>query len=283
MPPLPPVSPRPTPASGGPSGPAGAPAATPAGTQTAVEKGPIEAAVGDSFEKVASALGGLTGMLGLPGAQAMGQAAVQATRVADAVLREAQKPPLVQEARKLADWAGKQLEDPYAFDTDYSKYRKPAHDAVEKQAYRYKDGDWKCNVFVGDVLAQSGFEPAVSSKGRYSQAESLPGKGVFTPVTDLGDLRPGDVLVIDYPTSGGATAHVEIVTGVERDAQGRLTEVTSIGGRGEGVVENDAKGALLVAGQDSPRGKGFASGEDTLYVVRPNQARTPATLREGVW
>lgn len=285
MPPLPPVTPRPTPASAGTpgaaAGAAGAAAPSPPPGQLA---GPIESTVGDHFEKAGRALGSLAGMLGLPGSQAMGQAAVEATRIADAVLREAQKPPIVQEARKLADWAKQQLEDPYALDTDYSKYRKPAHDAVEKQSYRYKEGDWKCNVFIGDVLSQTGFEPALSDKGRYSQAESLPRKGVFTPVTDLRDLQPGDVLVLDYPGSGGATAHVEIVTDVERDAQGRLTRVTSIGGRGEGVVENDAKGALLVAGQDSPKGKGFKSGEDTLYVIRPSKGGgAQAPLQEGTW
>ena len=287
MPPIPPLPPRPNPASGGAggAGAAGGSQATPAASPPGTFRGPIESTVGDSFEKVARTLGGLTGLLGLPGSQALGQAAVEATRVADAVLRQAQGPPLVQEARKLADWAKQQSKDPYALDTDYSEFRKPAHEDVQKQKYRYKEGDWKCNVFIGDVLSQAGFEPALSDKGRYSQAESLPGKRQFTPITDLGDLQPGDVLVLDYPGSGGATAHVEIVTGVERDAQGKLTKVTSIGGRGEGVVENEAKGALLVGAQDSPRGKGFASADgDTLYVIRPNKGGgAQAPLQEGAW
>src|SRR5688572_13491496 len=88
MPPLPPVTPRPASASAGTtgaaSGAAGAAAPSPpAGPPT----GPIESTVGDHFEKAGRALGSLAGMLGLPGPQAMGQAAVEATRIADSVLR----------------------------------------------------------------------------------------------------------------------------------------------------------------------------------------------------
>ncbi|HVS03718.1 MAG TPA: hypothetical protein VMT16_13190 [Thermoanaerobaculia bacterium] len=287
MPDIPSGPPRSTPPARGSSDatPAAGSSAGPAATPAAAEKpGPIGAAVGEQFEKAAQALGAFTGLLGLPGSQQLGELAAKATRVADAVLRQAQPDPLVQQARELKDWAAKQAEDPYARDSDYSQYRKPAHESVQKQAYHYKRGDWKCNVFIGDVLSQAGFEPALSSKGRYSQAESLPRKDAFTPITDLRDLRPGDVLVLDYPGSGGATAHVEIVTGVARDEQGKLTQVTSIGGRGEGVVENDDKGALLVAGQDSPRSSGFQNGTTTLYVIRPNQGGgTTAPLQEGAW
>ena len=75
MPPLPPVTPRPTPASAGTTGAAAGAAGAAAPSQPAAQPpGPIESTVGDHFEKAGRALGSVAGMLGLPGSQAMGRA-----------------------------------------------------------------------------------------------------------------------------------------------------------------------------------------------------------------
>lgn len=157
-------------------------------------------------------------------------------------------------------------DDPYAKKSSYKDLTDPVRDDVSETEYR--EGAWKCNVFVGDVLAAAGYDTPLSTYNRYANAANLPSKPEFDQVTDLRDVQPGDVLVIDYPGSG--PAHVEIITEVTRDADGSPAGMQSIGGREDGVTEDGSKTDKLLNG--TRRGAYWERDGNRYYVLRPNRA-----------
>ncbi len=143
----------------------------------------------------------------------------------------------------------------------------------------YKDHP-KCNLFAGDVLHAAGFQvPTYDMKGggkHYKQAEQWPKEtAFFDKVTSLDDVRPGDILIIDYrnlPGSGGG-AHVEVITG--KEGEGDDMHVTTAGARHDGLVEDEKKGNFLVnARREGDHffidGKGRLGPKD-IYVLRPKR------------
>lgn len=108
----------------------------------------------------------------------------------------------------------------------------------------------KCNVFVCESLTRAGFEvPLVQHPGNvahYQIAEQLPhSPQYFERLRDLAQVRIGDVIVNDYPGRGGSTAHTEVITGLERDASGRITRLETAGAHADGAYTKDWTDLLL--------------------------------------
>jgi hypothetical protein len=149
----------------------------------------------------------------------------------------------------------------------------------------------KGNVFAGDVLWNAGFEvPTYDIAGaggcivgqHYKEAERWPKESAyFDEVTKLDDIRPGDVLVVDYKERHGASggAHVEIITRADRDGDG--LHLASMGARSRGLREDELHAGKLERATpcadhwDFPGdGKALAA---HLYVLRPKRQRAAAT------
>jgi hypothetical protein len=134
---------------------------------------------------------------------------------------------------------------------------------------------WKCNVFVGEASYRAGLPFPVNAQGHYVAADHLPGQSrFFHTVATLDDVRPGDVLSIYRPRTSG---HVEIVTGVERGPDGRISSMTSVGAHEDGVREGSDTSAPLVAAaaQDGGRATVTVDGE-TYRILRPMAPPTRA-------
>ena len=101
----------------------------------------------------------------------------------------------------------------------------------DKQAIPTDPGN-KCNVYVGDVLFQSGASyPAVpQARGgeKYALASSFPSSGAFIRLHKRDEIIPGDIVV---RTLDGIV-HVEVITAVT-DEGTRITG--AIGAHWEGV------------------------------------------------
>jgi hypothetical protein len=141
----------------------------------------------------------------------------------------------------------------------------------------------KGNVFAGDVLHAAGYAaptyPLPGGGSHYKEAERWPRESAFFDrITSNDAVRPGDLLVIDYHHRQGASggAHVEVVTRV--DDGGR--RVTTMGARAGGVVEDQAFGRRLTAGERAGDHVVFRApgtfGDSDVYVLRPRS--TPVTL-----
>jgi hypothetical protein len=148
------------------------------------------------------------------------------------------------------------------------------------------EGRPKCNLFVGDVLAKSGFQVPTYDLTRdgkvvgkhYKEVEAWPREtAYFDKVSDLSQVKPGDVLVIDWPRHGsGGGAHVEIITNV-RAKDGMPVAIETVGARTAGLVEDDKYGAKLLAARD--RGDHFetSAGATSFYILRPKREELVAT------
>jgi len=127
---------------------------------------------------------------------------------------------------------------------------------------------WKCNQFVGDALTQAGvkaptFKMADGSL-HYAPAEKWPVfHNLFERLTDPAKMQVGDVLVRDYPSSGDATAHVEIVTSV--------SPFKSVGAHIDGAYEVEGA-SWLEGGTYNPSKRAFDVGGNTVYILRPKVA-----------
>lgn len=143
----------------------------------------------------------------------------------------------------------------------------------------FKDA-YRCNLFVGDVLWRSGGRPPeVHGPGwvHYDLAERWPKSRAFDKIADLSDARPGDMLVIDAPSTGSGGGHLEIITEVIRGEDGEVADVISIGARWSEnrIVEDNtrARGILnaIPADAGGREGAHFADDETgtRYFILRP--------------
>ena len=128
---------------------------------------------------------------------------------------------------------------------------------------------WKCNQFVGDSLTQAGVQAPqfkmADGSYHYAPAEKWPGfHNLFERITDPATMQVGDVVVRDYPSTGDATAHVEIVTSVN--------PFKSVGAHSDGAYEKEGA-SWVEGGTYNPAKRGFDVGGNTVYVLRPKVAR----------
>lgn len=144
----------------------------------------------------------------------------------------------------------------------------------------------KCNVFVGDVLWSAGFHvPTYEIDGacgvvghHYKEAERWPKEtACFDRITSLDDVRPGDVMIVDYKDrhGSGGGAHAEIITRAQHDDTG--LHLASMGARTLGLREDGFHADKLLRAVacgdhfDFP-GDGRVLAAD-IYVLRPKRQR----------
>jgi hypothetical protein len=139
----------------------------------------------------------------------------------------------------------------------------------ESSVLGWLKNQWKCNQFVGDALTQAGVQAPLFKMAdgsyHYAPAEKWPGfHNLFERITDPAKMQVGDVVVRDYPSTGDATAHVEIVTSVN--------PFKSVGAHSDGAYE--VEGASWVeGGVYNPSKRAFDVGGNTVYILRPKTAR----------
>jgi hypothetical protein len=144
----------------------------------------------------------------------------------------------------------------------------------------------KCNIFAGDVLHAAGYAaPTYTLPGgghHYKEAERWPREtALFDKITARDQVRPGDLLVVDYHgRTGPGGAHVEVVTRVEEGA------ITTMGARAGGVAEDQSFGRRLARGSPAGDHTVFRApgplGDCDVYVLRPKPippSALAATLR----
>jgi hypothetical protein len=132
-------------------------------------------------------------------------------------------------------------------------------------------GLFKCNQFVGDALIEAGVAmPTFKMRDgghHYAAAETLPRQtGYFDRLHQLIELRPGDVIVVDYPSHGAGTAHAEIVTGI--DDAGKKLKVA--GAHADGCYEREWSWLFEGAIYNHER-RGWESGDNLIYLLRPKR------------
>ena len=130
---------------------------------------------------------------------------------------------------------------------------------------RWLRGENKCNQFVGDALYGAGLHMPLfrmaDGSHHYMHAAALPGqRGFFARVTSRADILPGDILVIRQPGRGENSAHVEIITNVNR-ASGALT---TLGAHPRGIEERQR-----VLGKGASVDEAWPKGNDRWFVLRP--------------
>jgi hypothetical protein len=144
---------------------------------------------------------------------------------------------------------------------------------------RYAGGGvWKCNVFAGEAFNRAGLAFPLSSAGHYATANALASRpDSFQRLANLNDVRPGDLVSINRR---GDSGHVEIVTGVGRDAAGQVRTITSLGAHEQGLAEGTTTAASLVqvASQTAGRidSKGVTIEGETFHLLRPMAVPLPA-------
>ena len=139
-------------------------------------------------------------------------------------------------------------------------------------------GVWKCNVFVGEAFNRAGLSFPLSSVDHYASANSLATRAdSFEPLPNLSDVRPGDLVSINR---SGESGHVEIVTAVDRDADGQVRAIRSLGAHEQGLAEGTTTAAPLVqlasraGGQVGPHGVTIDG--ETFHLLRPTVPAFPA-------
>jgi hypothetical protein len=128
----------------------------------------------------------------------------------------------------------------------------------------------KCNQFIGDSLVQAGYKVPTHEMPRngglhYKEIEQFPHEDkYFTKVTDFCDIKPGQILVIDHPTSGESTAHGEIIHSVNH----QTGTILSFGAHETGAYKKRFD-VLKHANFDGILGC-WQLGMDNIYVLKPN-------------
>jgi hypothetical protein len=127
----------------------------------------------------------------------------------------------------------------------------------------------KCNQFVGDALTQAGVKaPTWAMRDgtlHYASAEKWPTfSNLFDRITDPSQIRPGDVIVKDYPSTGESTAHVEIITGT--------SPFSSVGAHGDGAYEQNTND-WLAGGTYNASKRAFEVNGNDVYILRPKVAQ----------
>lgn len=128
--------------------------------------------------------------------------------------------------------------------------------------------NWKCNQFVGDSLTQAGVKAPTwamqDGSVHYASAEKWPSfTNLFDRITDPSQMKPGDIVVRDYPGSGDATAHIEIVTSVE--------PFKSIGAHRDAAYEQESEN-WVAGGTYNPAKRNFEVNGNEVYILRPKAA-----------
>ncbi len=196
-------------------------------------------------------------------------------------------------ARRLLDVARSLLEDPVAQATFA---RKAARQSLNPAIAGMYGGEPKGTLFVGDVLHLAGLDvPTCEVNGwegaagaRYAEAERWPDDARhFVRISDLAQVRPGDLLVVDWKARSGACggAHVEVVTDVAfgDDGGAGAPVVTTIGARTNGLAEDRKYGALLRSAErqgdrfvcDPPERDGASTADAEIHLLRPAAPRPP--------
>lgn len=128
-------------------------------------------------------------------------------------------------------------------------------------------GKSKCNQFVGDALTEAGMQMPTNKMAdgteHYMNAESLPFQSDhFDRVTSEQDIKVGDVLVIDHPTSGDGSAHTEIVTSVD--------PLKTAGAHIYGAAETEDYTNVFLGASVNDGERCWDKGNgDKIYVLRP--------------
>ncbi len=130
----------------------------------------------------------------------------------------------------------------------------------------------KCNQFVGDALVQAGYQvPTHEMRDgslHYKEIEQFPHEGdFFDKVTNFCDIKPGQVMVIDYPGRGESTAHGEIIHSV--DHQNGI--VWSYGAHEDGAYK--MRYDLFQRARFSPSNNCWKRGGDSVCVLKPINRR----------
>ena len=126
----------------------------------------------------------------------------------------------------------------------------------------------KCNQFVGDSLVQAGYKvPTHQMRDgslHYKEIEQFPHENnYFTKVTNFCDIKPGQIIVIDHPTSGESTAHGEIIHNVNH----QTGTILSFGAHADGAYKKRID-VLKHANFDGILGC-WKLGMDNIYVLEP--------------
>ncbi|PZR12682.1 MAG: hypothetical protein DI536_13960 [Archangium gephyra] len=138
--------------------------------------------------------------------------------------------------------------------------------------------NWKCNQFVGDSLTQAGVKAPTWAMAdgtvHYASAEKWPSfTNLFDRITDPTQMKPGDIVVRDYPGSGDATAHIETVTSVE--------PFKSIGAHRDAAYEQAGEN-WTAGGTYNPARRNFEVGGNEVYILRPKVALQVATPQRSL-
>lgn len=135
-----------------------------------------------------------------------------------------------------------------------------------------------CNQFVGDALTQAGVKAPTwamrDGSVHYASAEKWPTfHALFDRITDPSQIKPGDVIVKDYPGSGESTAHVEIITGT--------SPFSSVGAHSDGAYEQNSTDWLEGATFDPSKRAFQVNGNDSTCCGRRSRSEpsTAAGLR----
>jgi hypothetical protein len=136
----------------------------------------------------------------------------------------------------------------------------------------------KCNQFVGDALTQAGMKmptyKMTDGTEHYVNAERLPQfTKHFDRITDPAQIRPGDVFVYDYPSTGESTAHTEVITGYDH-ATG---DFKTTGAHGDGAYEMNRPAWMKNMIYDATN-KSWSDGSNTLYILRPKAPMMSGTV-----
>ena len=141
---------------------------------------------------------------------------------------------------------------------------------------------WKCNLFGMDSLYAGGAKPATYPGGSYPIAIEIPNysKGTNPPLTKLGEVwpgkmtpeqaeaqidallkvaRPGDLIIVNHPGNDTADGgHTRVVTANNYAINGTVDCAQA------GSAAAHVRGETL----------GSFTGEEAVYLLRPNQVRS---------
>lgn len=127
-------------------------------------------------------------------------------------------------------------------------------------------GQYKCNVFAGEAVSRGGLPFPINGQGHYVTAGSLPAQSSFLQrLASVDQVREGDLISI---YRGKDPGHAEVVTGVQRGADGRVTGLKSIGAHENGVFEGTQTAAPFLNTGDRHGGALVLPGE-TFRILRP--------------
>lgn len=135
-------------------------------------------------------------------------------------------------------------------------------------------GLYKCNQFLGDVLTLAGLRMPTyrmpDGSEHYFNAEALLKRpGDFGSITALSDIRPGDIVLIDWSESGENGAHLEIVAEIDLSAQ----RLRTWGAHKDGAALQDFswlfRGARFDAQRTAWINTSSLRGQYLVHVLRP--------------